>query len=420
MRFLALRARNDNIFGRYAVTAAALMFMLLAPLGAAAADPQTNPTCWTGNQCRAAGGHFEAGRGECVGSVWGHCYVQRPIDIQVHIPGLEGKQVRDLAQYIQVVYAWGVRAAAIAAVIAIMVGGLMWLTSGGAERLGKAKELIGNAVIGLLLALFSFVILKTVNPDLVRLSLPRTMMLRAVPVGSQYCSGVSADIPIREGGADGAIVGESSRGTLRCGNVYHTPTALAKTCVGDTCDPGQVCMAQDASRFGCTAAMIAGTVTGDGEAYLDGPVELAVVCQDEVGRLAHHRLYKTSEKKILDARQHTYAFERRSFETVRQAVMNECDVTSTADARVWGFVLIPEVNAGTFGDYDFAVGPSACGGASRPIKVGTVTDPDNIPWSQVPLTDLFRPDAILNVAVDPGRVLTCNMAMNRSDFPDRR
>ena len=76
-----------------------------------------------------------------------------------------------IGQYIGVVYQYGVGLAAVLATVMIMAGGFLWLTSGGSpDRVGKAKEFIAGSLTGLLLALFSFMILYTVNPELVKLT----------------------------------------------------------------------------------------------------------------------------------------------------------------------------------------------------------------------------------------------------------
>jgi len=91
-------------------------------------------------------------------------------------------QVDWLGQYIGVIYRYGVGLAAVLAVIMIMVGGFLWLTSAGSpDRVGKAKEFITSALTGLLLALFSFIILYTVNPELIDL---KPIGLREVEAGA--------------------------------------------------------------------------------------------------------------------------------------------------------------------------------------------------------------------------------------------
>lgn len=72
-----------------------------------------------------------------------------------------------IGEYLAAVYRFAVPFGAILAVIVIMVAGIMWMTSGGAKGLSTAKEWITNAVVGLLLLVGSYVVLSTINPDLV-------------------------------------------------------------------------------------------------------------------------------------------------------------------------------------------------------------------------------------------------------------
>ena len=97
--------------------------------------------------------------------------------LQINIPTVqfsktvvEGGYVRlpQLAQYIAGIFKYSVAIISIVATVMIMVGGLLYLTSGGsAERVGRAKETLSGAVIGLILALGSYMVLYVINPDLV-------------------------------------------------------------------------------------------------------------------------------------------------------------------------------------------------------------------------------------------------------------
>lgn len=79
-------------------------------------------------------------------------------------------QKGDLAGYIAAIYKYGVGVVAILAVIVIMWGGLVWLTSGGnTGQIDNAKQWISGAVLGLIIALTSFLILNTINPQLTNL-----------------------------------------------------------------------------------------------------------------------------------------------------------------------------------------------------------------------------------------------------------
>ncbi|MDX9893544.1 MAG: hypothetical protein RB292_04015 [Patescibacteria group bacterium] len=76
-----------------------------------------------------------------------------------------------IGEYISALYRYGVGLAVTLAVVMIMAGGFLWLMSGGSpDRVGKAKEFIISAFSGVLLALFSFIILQGINPELVKLN----------------------------------------------------------------------------------------------------------------------------------------------------------------------------------------------------------------------------------------------------------
>ena len=79
----------------------------------------------------------------------------------------------DFFDYVQALYNFGIAAIGIAALIMLGIGGFMYITSAGnASRMETAKEYIWDAIIGLILALSAYLILYTINPDLVRLIRP--------------------------------------------------------------------------------------------------------------------------------------------------------------------------------------------------------------------------------------------------------
>ncbi len=95
-----------------------------------------------------------------------------PIELKIKFFA-EGK-VRDLADYLGIVYQYLVGIAGVVAVALIMWGGLKWIFAGGdSGKITEAKKTISNAVIGLILALGSFLLLNTINPALVNLRLPK-------------------------------------------------------------------------------------------------------------------------------------------------------------------------------------------------------------------------------------------------------
>ncbi|MFA5183961.1 MAG: pilin [Patescibacteria group bacterium] len=106
-----------------------------------------------------------------------------------------------LARYIKAIYDYGLMIGGILAAIVLMGGGVLWLTSGGNDsKVTQAKELISGSITGLVILFSSWVILNTINPDLLQLQILKTKVInvvtlegiecqwRCVPVG-QKCEG---------------------------------------------------------------------------------------------------------------------------------------------------------------------------------------------------------------------------------------
>ncbi len=99
--------------------------------------------------------------------------------LSVEIPGIDlsdaievdGKvlHIAFLGAYIAGAYKYILGIATIAAIVMVMIGGFQYAAAGGYGDTSKAKERIKNAVIGLILLSSTWLILWTVNPELVRL-----------------------------------------------------------------------------------------------------------------------------------------------------------------------------------------------------------------------------------------------------------
>jgi len=96
--------------------------------------------------------------------------------LQINIPTLQFSKIFRqgqlidvpwLAEYISGIYKYAVGLISFVAIIMIMVGGIIWLTAGTSNRINTAKEMILGAFSGLILALGSYLVLYSINPDLV-------------------------------------------------------------------------------------------------------------------------------------------------------------------------------------------------------------------------------------------------------------
>ncbi len=94
-------------------------------------------------------------------------------DEPVKITGYENLSGGEISGTINKFYRTAIVLGGIAAVLAIVVGGIMYAVSGAINKKNKGKDIIVSAISGLVLLLGAYVILNTVNPQLTRLSNPQ-------------------------------------------------------------------------------------------------------------------------------------------------------------------------------------------------------------------------------------------------------
>ena len=82
----------------------------------------------------------------------------------------EGCSVSWLGDYINALYKYGIGIIGILAAIALMIGGIIWLTAAGNQtRISEAKKIIKNSVFGVIISLSAFTLLYLINPNLTKL-----------------------------------------------------------------------------------------------------------------------------------------------------------------------------------------------------------------------------------------------------------
>jgi hypothetical protein len=90
-------------------------------------------------------------------------------------------EAKNIAELVRNIFNFGVALAGIAAVLVIMIGGIIYIVSFGSEERQKlARDLMGGAAKGLLLALFSWTIFYILSPYLLRIRVP------TLPVEPEY------------------------------------------------------------------------------------------------------------------------------------------------------------------------------------------------------------------------------------------
>ena len=97
------------------------------------------------------------------------------VQLETGLPPIAGQPSpsEGLPQYINYLFIFGLSLIAFLALGQMMLGGLTYiLAAGNAAKVEDAKETIKQALLGLGLLLVSYLLLRTINPDLVNLRNP--------------------------------------------------------------------------------------------------------------------------------------------------------------------------------------------------------------------------------------------------------
>ena len=90
---------------------------------------------------------------------------------QTYVPGLEFLKVpqnAEIGEFLSAVYYFLIGVVGLSAFIAFTIGGVMYLFSAGSEKMtSQGRVWMWNAVYGLAIAMISWLVLYTINPDLV-------------------------------------------------------------------------------------------------------------------------------------------------------------------------------------------------------------------------------------------------------------
>ncbi|MFH1631924.1 MAG: pilin [bacterium] len=224
--------------------------------------PVSNQLCWTQAECEA---DITKINGEEVESVWGgqeseciagegHCYNQ-PGNISLSVAIGEMTEVGSIGAYIEAVYLFLIPAAGLVAIIMLMIGGLQWmLARGNPAQLGKAKERMGKAVIGLILILSAYSIAALVDPNLVSfqaLSPPKVRRIVFLDANSTCEALIVSDAEVTMNPGGTGVCGDT-------GKIESVPEGVilqleaGDTCVYSTCEEEvEACMSVGADQYDC-------------------------------------------------------------------------------------------------------------------------------------------------------------------------
>lgn len=152
-----------------------------------------------------------------------------PTDLSIQIPGLNFDTAVEettemgtviyfpqLGNYIQAIYKYSVVVAAIIAIVMIIVSGIQWIVSGGSpEKIKSAQKRISGAILGLIIAISSYLILSVINPNLTNLKVLSVKKIEANPL--DYIGDKDAAGGLLSGGIAGTCPGSKESVLKYCG-----------------------------------------------------------------------------------------------------------------------------------------------------------------------------------------------------------
>ena len=169
--------------------------------------------------------------------------------IQVGLPGQPAKSTPSLQEYFTALYKLVLGLVVIAALLGLVIGGVLYITSGASTSLkGEARSRIESALMGILLIFFAILLLRTISGSFSSIVIP----LPKVELPEQ---GVNIIIPEGQGGTlQGAITPEQGAALEKCisGSCMQLPLGSSVNGIGideSACSfggppPGGVCYLQ--------------------------------------------------------------------------------------------------------------------------------------------------------------------------------
>ena len=103
--------------------------------------------------------------------MWQTSFVAAEYKLLESVPWGKKDTVVDFPTYVEGLYNFAVAFVAIAALLMITIGGFYYIISAGNQsQAGTAKTIIKDALLGLVVVFVTWLILKTINPDLLNIA----------------------------------------------------------------------------------------------------------------------------------------------------------------------------------------------------------------------------------------------------------
>lgn len=461
---------GKNMFRRLSLFLILFAFLFL-PVAAMAGLRAVGPTTEQGGDCpggQAQGGAAQSGTGQgCPTPKRQNAAEAINVKLQVPLPFVpltckdkEGNPaVCKLTDYIAGMYRLLVGLGALFAVVMLIIAGYQWIFAGGsADKIGAAKKRIMGAVMGLILALLSYVILNSISARLVELRLPLVDPVPGIAWGGsgEFCENseaIKAYAATYGKSQTPALTPEQAMAKLQFNSTTPSadgsikPVPLAETVCGrqysiagvdsvGTCK-GKVCTVADTSCVldKCLPIYLSGSIawgiaTGLDQqnffsnAYVDF-IEVYAICDNKaiiaqtLDTNEKSRRFDMPRAKVLDAvpPYRRLAEWNNVFIANRDAdkIAYRFEAEKCPAGKFKGFALSVEVNDDhnkfwSTSDDNFALGKGCSVPLGRSGAVGFSPAFGDVNWANIDSGQLFS-------VADFDAGATCNISVDRNLFP---
>jgi hypothetical protein len=282
--------------------------------------------CFTASDCASSdyGGSSDAFRpGYNCPAGQGRCIAPEPV-LTLSNPIGNVRTVAGFRGFLATVFNYAVGIAAVAAAIMFVWGGFRYIFGSAFTSVQRAKEIMVDAAIGLVLTLGAMLILRTINPATLNLTRLEVFMINKEQILSEnLCEKIKSEKPllladagVRPSFTPLAQVDPKSFSIkpedTKCNFEYYVQGFGDNRCKGNLCEqPGTACVScrsglcgasADKNAFGCVTASFTGTVGHDTDRALV-KVSLIAMCLDVTAKLIKPPSEFTNQSDLINLRE---------------------------------------------------------------------------------------------------------------------
>lgn len=262
--------------------------------------------CFSASDCASEeyGGSLQAFRaGYGCPSGQGRCVAPEP-QVALSFPIGNIKTVAGLRGFISTAFNYATGIAAVAAAVMFVWGGMRYIFGSAFQNIKRAKEIMVDAAVGLVLTLGAMVILRAVNPTTLDLNALQVFMINKEQLlNEEFCTDITdaqgkkdaADLLFADAGPAPVFtpIGQVrdtdysvKQSETKCNYQYYVKGFGENRCKGQVCDQlGTACVScktglcegGDLASYGCIKSSISGSVGHDDDRYLDS-IRLYAIC----------------------------------------------------------------------------------------------------------------------------------------------